>query len=223
MIALDSLASAALGLLATFGYVALFALMALEGARVAWFIPSEAILVAAAGLLAATPVAFWIVVLVASVGATVGHDALFLAARAGGRKALAGRKRWLGVPPERLAQMEAWFRKPGAPLLLLASRALPLVRSFGSVPAGLATMPRRTFLAATLVGNALYNVAVVAIAVAALRPASKPARAVAEMRDAAALALAHPVWLAIVAVLLSMAVAGVIVLVVVRRRARASA
>lgn len=216
----EGLALAALGLLATFGYLALFVLMALEGSRIAWFIPSEAILVAAAGLLAGTPASFWFVIGIATAGATVGHDALYLAARAGGRRALAGRKRWLGVPPERLAQMESWFRKPGAPALLLASRALPLVRSFGSVPAGLATMQRGRFLAATFVGNAVYNSALVAIAVAALRPASKPGRAVAEMRDAVAVGLSHPWMLAGGAILAALLLAGIVALVVARRRSR---
>ena len=58
----------------------------------------------------------------------------------GGRPYLERHGRWLHVTPEKLDQAEHWFEHYGA-ITVFGSRMLPVVRSFISIPAGIAEMP----------------------------------------------------------------------------------
>lgn len=65
----------------------------------------------------------------------------------GGRPYLERHGRWLHVTPAKLDRAEAWFERYGDAAVFL-SRLLPVIRSFISIPAGIAEMrlPRYTVL-----------------------------------------------------------------------------
>ena len=58
----------------------------------------------------------------------------------GGRPFLERHGRWVHVTPDRLERAEAWFRRYGDAAVFF-SRLVPVVRSFISIPAGIAEMP----------------------------------------------------------------------------------
>ena len=58
---------------------------------------------------------------------------------------------WLHIKPSHIAWADRWFARYGAPAILV-SRMLPIVRTFISLPAGVARMPFWRFTVLTLVG-----------------------------------------------------------------------
>jgi membrane protein DedA with SNARE-associated domain len=85
--------------------------------------------------------------------------------RYGGRPYLERHGRWLHVTPEKLDRAEAWFTRYGDAAVLI-SRVVPVVRSFISIPAGIAGMglPRYTLL--TIPGSAVWCLAIAGAGVA---------------------------------------------------------
>jgi membrane protein DedA with SNARE-associated domain len=85
--------------------------------------------------------------------------------RYGGRPYLERHGRWLHVTPAKLDRAEAWFARYGDVTVLIA-RVMPVVRSFISIPAGIAGMalPRYTLL--TIPGSAVWCFAIAGAGVA---------------------------------------------------------
>ena len=83
----------------------------------------------------------------------------------GGRPYLERHGRWLHVTPAKLDRAEAWFTRHGDAAVLIA-RVMPVVRSFISIPAGIAGMalPRYTLL--TIPGSAVWCFAIAGVGVA---------------------------------------------------------
>lgn len=83
----------------------------------------------------------------------------------GGRPYLERHGRWLHVTPAKLDRAEAWFARYGDAAVLIA-RVMPVVRSFISIPAGIAGMalPRYTLL--TIPGSAVWCFAIAGVGVA---------------------------------------------------------
>jgi membrane protein DedA with SNARE-associated domain len=69
----------------------------------------------------------------------------------GGRPLLERRGRWLHLGPENLDRAERWFDRYGDAAVLLG-RVTPVVRSFVSIPAGVARMPLLRFTVLTALG-----------------------------------------------------------------------
>ena len=86
----------------------------------------------------------------------------------GGRPFLERHGRWLHVTPEKLDTAEAWFSRWGNVAVLVA-RCLPVVRSFISIPAGVAEMPLARYTALTTIGTIpwYFGLAAVGLAVGA--------------------------------------------------------
>jgi membrane protein DedA with SNARE-associated domain len=131
------------------GLPAVFLLMALESACIP--IPSEAIMLFAgfavskgeltlAGIVTAG-------VLGNLVGSWVGYAIGYY-----GRTDVLERHRLFHVSEARLRQAEGWFRRYGDATVFF-SRMLPIVRTFVSVPAGVARMPLARFSLLTALGS----------------------------------------------------------------------
>lgn len=87
------------------------------------------------------------------VGLRLGQDRLrHLAARHG---------RWTTVTPQDVDAASAWFDSNGGRVVFLG-RMVPAIRTFISVPAGVARMPMATFLGLTAAGRAIWSVALAA-------------------------------------------------------------
>jgi membrane protein DedA with SNARE-associated domain len=70
----------------------------------------------------------------------------------GGRPYLEKHGRWLHVTPAKLDKVHAWFERYGDATVFV-SRMLPVVRSFVSIPAGVAGMPLVRYTALTFLGT----------------------------------------------------------------------
>jgi membrane protein DedA with SNARE-associated domain len=84
----------------------------------------------------------------------------------GGRPYLERHGRWLHITPAKLDRAEEWFRRYGNAAVLLA-RCLPVIRSFISIPAGIAEMPLGRYTVLTSLGSAPWYFGLAAAGLAA--------------------------------------------------------
>lgn len=138
------------------GYLAVFILMVLESACIP--IPSEVIMLfggaLAGGLLAIhghAQVGLVGIGLAGAVGNLAGSLIAYVVGRAGGRPLLEHYGRYLLIQTHHIDRAEAFFRRRGD-LAVLVGRLLPVVRTFISLPAGVANMPVGRFAVFTLIG-----------------------------------------------------------------------
>ncbi len=80
----------------------------------------------------------------------------------GGRPFIARYGRYLHVTPERMARADRWFEERGE-ITVLIGRCMPIVRTFISLPAGVARMPFVRFTLFTLIGCIPWVVALTVI------------------------------------------------------------
>ena len=139
----------------TYGYGAIFLLMLLESACVP--IPSEITMLVGGAL---TTAAFAgagnelnlpAVALVGVAGNLVGSLLAYWAGSAGGRPLVDRFGRYLLIRPHEVDRAHGWFERRGQPAVFVA-RLLPVIRTFISLPAGVAKMPLRRFTVYTLLG-----------------------------------------------------------------------
>jgi membrane protein DedA with SNARE-associated domain len=141
-----------------YGLYALFFVFILEGGMLLYFAPSEALVpVAIAVLLPADPgvAGYAMVIGVATVGATIGQYGLFALANRGGREYLLT-KPWFRISPDQLSRFDRWFKRWGI-LAVPVSNALLLTRGMLTVPAGLADMSDRQFVALSAAGTVVFE------------------------------------------------------------------
>lgn len=136
-------------LISSGGIAAVFLLMVAESACVP--IPSEVIMLFA-GVLAATGRLSLVGVIVAGVlGNLVGSLVAWGVGWAGGRPALHRWGRYVWLSDAELDRAEAWFDRHGEGAVFFG-RMLPVVRTFISLPAGVARMAPARFTGFTLAG-----------------------------------------------------------------------
>ncbi len=136
-------------LISSGGYAAVFLLMVAESACVP--IPSEVIMLFA-GVLAATGRLSLVAVIVLGVlGNLVGSLIAWGVGWVGGRPALHRWGRWVLLSDAELDRAEGWFERHGEGAVFFG-RMLPVVRTFISLPAGVARMAPGRFASFTLAG-----------------------------------------------------------------------
>jgi membrane protein DedA with SNARE-associated domain len=149
------------------GYVGVMAAMAIESAMVP--LPSELIL-PYAGFLVSDPSQvepltggtwnYWIVVVVATIGNTIGSLVGYAIGAWGGRPFLERYGKYLLIRPHEIELADQFFQKYGAATAFF-SRLLPIVRTFISFPAGVARMPVLTFIVYSTAGAFLWSMLLV--------------------------------------------------------------
>ncbi len=150
------------------GYLGVLVAMAIESAMIP--LPSELIL-PFAGFLISDPAknieplthgpwAFWIVVIVATLGNTIGSLIGYAIGAWGGRPFLERYGRYLLIRHHDIEIAERFFARWGAQTAFF-SRLLPIVRTFISFPAGVARMPVAKFIAYSTAGAFLWSTALV--------------------------------------------------------------
>ena len=122
--------------------------MALESACIP--VPSEAIMLYGGFLVSRGEESLVLMVGAGVAGNVIGSMLAYWAGRAKGREWVL-RWHWLHVTPKRLDNADRWFQRYGA-WAVLVSRCLPIIRTFISLPAGIARMPFWRFTILTLVG-----------------------------------------------------------------------
>jgi len=141
------------------GLPAVFVLMLAESACVP--IPSEATMLFA-GFAVADPGGAFVghsshhltllgIVAAGVAGNLVGSWIAYGVGRAGRLELVERHGRWLHIQPRHIAWADRWFGRYGAPAIFF-SRMLPIIRTFISLPAGVAKMPFVRFTALTLAG-----------------------------------------------------------------------
>lgn len=139
------------------GYIAVALLMALESACIP--LPSEVIMPFAGALTVAgfaatgqAPMNIWLVSLAGAVGCALGSALAYVVGATGGREFVFKYGKFVLLKRRDVEKSEAWFQKRGAATVFIA-RLLPVVRTFISLPAGIAKMPFGPFLALSFLGS----------------------------------------------------------------------
>jgi membrane protein DedA with SNARE-associated domain len=131
------------------GLAAVFALMLVESACIP--VPSEVIMLYAGYLVSIGKLGLIAAVAAGVLGNLAGSIIAWWAGKAGGRDLILRYGRFIHVTEPRLAMATRWFDRYGERVVLI-SRCVPLVRTFISLPAGIAQMPLRRFALYTTIG-----------------------------------------------------------------------
>ena len=145
-------------LISSYGLLAVFVLMTAESALIP--IPSE-ITMPFAGFMAGMGVFdFWTAVAVGALGNLVGSLLAYWLGYAKGedwvRFAIRRWGKWLLIREHEYDKSKAWYQKYGQGITF-ASRLLPIVRTFISLPAGIARMNLTLFSLLTFIGSFLWS------------------------------------------------------------------
>lgn len=142
-----------------YGYLAVFVLMVAESALIP--VPSEVTMLFGGAIANAAlidhlgafsqPLNLWIVGLLGAVGNLVGSWIAYGIGRTGGRSLVERVGRYLLVRQHHLERAEAWFDRHGNAAVFVG-RLLPVVRTFISLPAGVANMGFVRFTVYTFAG-----------------------------------------------------------------------
>jgi membrane protein DedA with SNARE-associated domain len=145
---LDPIVNAATEFINAAGLPAVFLLMALESACVP--VPSEAIMLFAGFSVAEGELTLFGIVAAGVLGNLVGS---WIAYAAGyyARLDLLEKNRFIHISPKHLKWADSWFERYGSATVFFA-RMLPIIRTFISLPAGVARMPFWRFTVLTLAG-----------------------------------------------------------------------
>jgi membrane protein DedA with SNARE-associated domain len=145
----DKLATFATNVVGDLGLPGIFLLMAPESACIP--IPSEATMLFAGFNVHEGEYPLWAAVAVGSVANLVGSWVAYAVGYYGRIELLEKHSRVFHIKPSQLAWADRWFERYGAPAVFF-SRMLPIIRTFISLPAGVARMPFWKFSVLTLAG-----------------------------------------------------------------------
>lgn len=144
------LSSFIINTISDFGYHGITVLMALESACIP--IPSEIIMPFSGYLVWEGKFLFSQVVIWGTVGNLIGSIIAYSVGFYGGRPLIEKYGKYILISSRELEWADNWFKKYGS-ISVLFSRMLPVVRTFISLPAGIAKMPFWKFCAYTFFGS----------------------------------------------------------------------
>jgi membrane protein DedA with SNARE-associated domain len=145
----DPLVRFATNVIGDLGLAGVFVLMLLESACIP--IPSEATMLFAGFNVDKGEYSLFAAVAAGVLGNLVGSWIAYAIGYYGRVDVLEKHGRKLHIKPEHLAWADRWFERWGAPTVFFA-RLLPIIRTFISLPAGVARMPFWRFTVLTLLG-----------------------------------------------------------------------
>lgn len=148
------LSSLITGVISQFGYFGISFLMALESACIP--VPSEIIMPFSGFLVWEGQLVLWQVAVWGAVGNLIGSIVAYLAGLYGGRRIIEKYGKYVLISPHDLNLADNWFKKYGASSVFFG-RLLPVVRTFISLPAGIARMNFKKFCFYTLLGSLLWS------------------------------------------------------------------
>jgi membrane protein DedA with SNARE-associated domain len=135
------------------GVPAVFFLMVLESACLP--VPSEVIMLFAGYLVSIDQMTLTEAVVAGTLGNVVGSWIAWGIGISGGRVLLERHGRWVHITPARLDMADRWFERRGERIVLIG-RCLPIIRTFISLPAGIARMPFWRFTIYTAIGSFIW-------------------------------------------------------------------
>ena len=137
-------------LYAQIGYLGVLLAMAVESACIP--IPSEIIMPLAGWMVYRGVFNLWVAVIVGTAGCTLGSVVAYWVGVWGGRPILAKYGRYILISEHDLDTADRWFARYGDAAIFF-SRILPVVRTFISLPAGIARMNFPKFVLYTTLGS----------------------------------------------------------------------
>lgn len=140
------------------GALAIFFGMVLESACIP--IPSEVILPLAGLMVLTGKLSLTEAVLLSLAGGLVGSYLSYWFGRQGGRAWLERYGKFVGISHRELAHADHFFATRG-PITVLTGRLLPIIRTFISLPAGVAQMNMSKFLIYTFIGSVPWTLALI--------------------------------------------------------------
>jgi membrane protein DedA with SNARE-associated domain len=146
---LNSIIDAITRAIGNHGFPAVLGLMTLESACIP--VPSEVIQLFAGYLVSLHRMSLFAAVSAGVLGNLIGSWIAWSVGYYGGRPFIERWGRYIHVTPARLERSERWFDQHGE-LAVLIGRCVPLIRTFISLPAGVARMPFWRFSLFTLIG-----------------------------------------------------------------------
>lgn len=142
--------------ISTYGYAGLFGLMALEGAS--FPVPSEVVAPVAGYLAAKGALDFYLAALAILAGNMLGAAADYAIGYFLGKDVVYRHLALFHIKKSSLDSFDEWFARNGS-AAVFASRMIPVLRGLISFPAGFAEMNFGKFMAFSLIGSAIWDVA----------------------------------------------------------------
>ena len=141
--------------LSDWGYLALFICMVLENMNIP--IPSEIILGFAGFLVSQNIFSFWPTVIIGTIAGIAGSLLSYYMGFKGGRGLILKHTAKGGLGAKKLIAAKDWFENYGA-IAVFTGRLLPGVRTFISLPAGIAQFPLPEFVILTILGTLPWTI-----------------------------------------------------------------
>ncbi len=132
------------------GYAGIVVAMAIESACIP--LPSEVIMPFSGYLVSQGRFTLWGVSLAGAFGCTLGSAAAYAAGAYGGRPFILKYGRYLLISGREVERADRWFARYGMAATFI-SRLLPVIRTFISLPAGIARVPFGRFLLYAFLGS----------------------------------------------------------------------
>jgi membrane protein DedA with SNARE-associated domain len=140
--------------LSTLGYFGIVLLMAIESACIP--LPSEVIMPFSGFLVAQGTFSLWGAALAGAVGCTLGSTIAYVVGALGGRRLALRYGRFILLSAHDIDLADRWFRRFGEATVFF-TRLMPLVRTFISLPAGIAKMPFVRFIVYSFLGSLIWS------------------------------------------------------------------
>ena len=141
--------------LSDWGYIALFICMALENMNIP--IPSEIILGFAGFLVSQQIFSFWPTIIIGTAAGIAGSLLSYYMGLKGGREFMLRHTAKGGLGAKKLIAAKNWFETYGG-IAVFTGRLLPGIRTFISLPAGIAHYPLPQFIAYTYRHNPMDDI-----------------------------------------------------------------
>ncbi|MBI2625198.1 MAG: DedA family protein [Candidatus Nealsonbacteria bacterium] len=138
------------------GYFGVFFLMLLESASLPF--PSEIIMPFSGFLAGLGEFSFWALVIIGTLGNLAGSVASYILGFYGGRMVIERYGKYFFISRHELNKADEFFKKHGE-ITIFFTRMLPAIRTFISLPAGIAKMDFKKFVFYTIIGSLPWNFA----------------------------------------------------------------
>jgi membrane protein DedA with SNARE-associated domain len=150
----NALGSFVISTLDTLGYLGIVLLMAIESACIP--LPSEVIMPFSGFLVAQGRFTLWGAALAGAAGCTLGSTIAYVVGAIGGRPLALRYGKFVLLSVHDIDVADHWFARFGE-VTVFFTRLMPFVRTFISLPAGVARMPFLRFLAYSFVGSLIWS------------------------------------------------------------------
>ncbi len=150
----NALATFVINTLHSLGYLGIVLLMAIESACIP--LPSEIIMPFSGYLVSQGVFTLWAAALAGAVGCTIGSTVAYVVGAVGGRRLALRYGKFVLLTAHDIDVADRWFARFGE-VTVFFTRLMPLVRTFISLPAGIARMPFVRFIIYSFVGSLIWS------------------------------------------------------------------